>query len=88
MLKVAILNHKLAGWKEVAPLKLIKLLDTFKALIHSVETKESLKPFTRNKQKADATTTARGFHPTIASATADREFVQCWMFRLPRAESP
>jgi hypothetical protein len=41
MLKVAILNHKLAGWKEVTPSKLIKLLETFKALIHSVETKES-----------------------------------------------
>ncbi|MDR3197648.1 MAG: hypothetical protein LBU34_07225 [Planctomycetaceae bacterium] len=24
---------------------------------------------------------------TIASALADWEFVQCWMFRLPRAES-
>ncbi|MDR1268258.1 MAG: hypothetical protein LBK82_01925, partial [Planctomycetaceae bacterium] len=41
MLKVTILNHKLTGWKEIAPSKLIKLLETFKALIHSVETKES-----------------------------------------------
>ncbi|MDR2441524.1 MAG: hypothetical protein LBE12_19350 [Planctomycetaceae bacterium] len=41
MLKIAILNHKLAGWKEVAPSILIKLLDTFKTLIHSVETKEN-----------------------------------------------
>ncbi|MDR0338474.1 MAG: hypothetical protein LBI18_15490 [Planctomycetaceae bacterium] len=40
-LKVAILNHKLAGWREVPPAKLTKLLETFKALIHSVETKES-----------------------------------------------
>ncbi|MDR3199038.1 MAG: hypothetical protein LBU34_14320 [Planctomycetaceae bacterium] len=31
---------------------------------------------------------AEGFSPMIASALADREFVQCWMFRLPRAESP
>ncbi|MDR3196952.1 MAG: hypothetical protein LBU34_03695 [Planctomycetaceae bacterium] len=30
---------------------------------------------------------AEGFSPMIASAIADREFVQCWMFRLPRAES-
>ncbi|MDR1962841.1 MAG: hypothetical protein LBQ50_03580 [Planctomycetaceae bacterium] len=41
MLKVAILNHKLSGWKDVAPPKLIKLLETFKSLIHSVETTES-----------------------------------------------
>jgi hypothetical protein len=25
----------------------------------------------------------KGFHPTIASALADREFVQCWLFGLP-----
>jgi hypothetical protein len=37
-LKVAILNHKLAGWKNVAPSKLIRILDTFKSLISSVET--------------------------------------------------
>lgn len=41
MLKVAILNHKLTGWKEVAPSRLIKLLDIFKVLVHSVETKEN-----------------------------------------------
>ncbi|MDR0706096.1 MAG: hypothetical protein LBF88_14075 [Planctomycetaceae bacterium] len=38
MLKVAILNHKLAGWKNVAPSKLIRVLETFKSLINSVET--------------------------------------------------
>ncbi|MDR2114975.1 MAG: hypothetical protein LBP87_01190 [Planctomycetaceae bacterium] len=48
MLKVAILNHKLAGWKEVAPSKLLKLLDTFKTLINSVETTEP-----RNHEKTE-----------------------------------
>jgi hypothetical protein len=35
--KVAILNHKLSGWKDVTPSKLLKLLDAFKALVNSVE---------------------------------------------------
>lgn len=36
-LKVAILNHKLAGWKDCPPPKLIKKLDALKALISSVD---------------------------------------------------
>jgi hypothetical protein len=36
-LQVAILNHKLAGWKDVTPQKITKRLDTLKSLVCSVE---------------------------------------------------
>ncbi|MDR3197490.1 MAG: hypothetical protein LBU34_06420 [Planctomycetaceae bacterium] len=31
---------------------------------------------------------AEDLSPNDCVGVADREFVQCWMFRLPRAESP
>ena len=36
-LKVAILNHKLGGWKETAPKTVVACLDTMKALVVSVD---------------------------------------------------
>lgn len=37
IMKVSILNHKLSGWKDVAPPKLLKHLDALKALVSSIE---------------------------------------------------
>lgn len=37
MLKVAILHHKLAGWKDISPPKLLKKIDALKGLIFSVD---------------------------------------------------
>lgn len=35
--KIAVLNHKLSGWKAVAPAKVVKMLDTMKALVTSID---------------------------------------------------
>lgn len=36
-LKVAILNHKLAGWKDCSPPKLLKKIDALKSLVSSID---------------------------------------------------
>lgn len=36
-LKIAVLNHKLSGWKEVSPHKLIKKIDLIKSLVGSTD---------------------------------------------------